>query len=131
MTKKSFASKVKSFLNRGNERKINKFYNSVLSIYKDNIELLKRENKKLEEKIEEAKESKIDFIFNLDLDRINSVDDRLKYVEEYSQNLLDFDNKNIDNLKIQLEENKEKIKTLNSLIIELEKAEPIIEDKTE
>ena len=60
MANKSFAKKVKTFLKGGDERKINKFYDNVLSTYKDNIELLERENKKLKEQIGSRDVEKMD-----------------------------------------------------------------------
>ena len=129
MATKSFADKVKSFLKGGDERKINSFHSKVITSYKDNIELLERKNKNLQEELGEAKEAKVDFTFNIDLDRLKSIDERIKYAKEYGQALLEYDAENIIPLEEQIEENKEKIKILKETIKFLETVEPVLEEE--
>lgn len=129
-----FATKVKKFLKRGKNGQINAFYSDVISLYKDQIDLLERENKKIEGeygKLAKAKEDKLNFVFNIDLDRLSDVEDREKYAEEYAKNLLRYDNYKIKPLEVELENNKDQIQILINIIQFLEKAEPIIEDDSD
>lgn len=125
--KRTFGKKVKDFLKEGNERKLNKFSASVVETYEDAIVLLEIENKKLVKEIEFAKDNKVDFIFNINLNRINSMDERAEYVEEYAQNLLNFDKDHIWENKFKLEDNNKKIVVLKELIDFIKETEPIIE----
>lgn len=129
-----FATKVKKFLKKGKDGQINAFYNDVINLYKDQIDFLERENKKIEGeygKIAKAKEDKLNFIFNIDLDRLSDVDDREKYAEEYAKNLIMHDKWKIEPLEDVVENNKKQIQILKDTIQFLETAEPIVEEDNE
>ncbi len=122
---KTFAEKVKAFLKTGDTGKINSFHSKVINIYKDNIDVLEREIKIYEEKLLEAKESKVDFLFNIDLDRLKKVDNRTTYAQEFAEHLALYTDD--EDYKEMIKNNKDKIKKFKALIKYMEETEPIIE----
>ena len=125
----TFASKVKKFLKRGKAAQLNKFHDEVTEIYQDEIDRLEKENKKLKEKIERQHEAKADAVFNIDTDRINDVDSREKYVREHAEQLLRYDQDNIEPLEDELVKNVDVINELKELIKFRDEAEPNVEDQ--
>jgi len=129
-----FASKVKKYLKKGKKGKINSFYKKVINLYKDQIDCLEKENKDIEGefgKLADAKEKKLEYVFNIDLFRVSNVDQRREYAKEYATKLLQFDNVEIKPLKEELETNKKQIQILKDTINFLETAEPIVEEDDE
>ena len=119
--KLTYAQKVLSYLEGdGDEKKINSFYESVINQYKDDIELTEREQKRLKEKIEEAKEMKHEIALNINLNGVKSVDTRNAYAKDFGQRLLNFDYENIASLENDYKANKERIKILKDTIKYLE-----------
>jgi len=122
--KLSYAEKVAKHQEGGDIRRINSFYKHLVNSYKDDIELTEREIKKLEEKIIEIKESKVEFLFNIDFDKIQDVDSRVEYAKDFGQRLVNFDVDKIKPLEEELNANKERIKILKDTLKYIENTEP-------
>ncbi len=127
----TFAKKVKKFLKRGKAAQLNKFQGEVIDTLQEQRDQLEKDNRRLGEKIERQEEAKCDFIFNIDTDRLNDVDDRHKYVEEYATKLVNYDRRNIDELRERIEDNEERMKMIDESIRLMKEAEPNVEEEEE
>lgn len=81
----------------------------------------------LEEKIQELKESKLDEVFNINLEKLASVESREQYSLEYAKLMLEYDANKIIPLQKKIEGNTAHIKQLQGTIKFLEEAQPVIE----
>lgn len=127
----TFAKKVKKFLKRGKSAQLNKFQMEVIDILQEQRDQLEKDNRRLIEKVERQQEAKRDFIFNIDTDRLGDVDGRHEYVEEYATELVNYDRRNIDELRERIEDNKERIKMIDESIRMMKEAEPNVEEEEE
>jgi prefoldin subunit 5 len=127
-----YADNVKKQLKKGKKGKIKSFFKDVIKLYEDQIDYLERENKDIEGefgKLADAKEKKLNYAFDININRLSNVDERRGYATEFANNLLQFDRNEIKPLEEELEINKKQIQILKDTIEFLKTAEPIVDEE--
>lgn len=85
--KQTFLERVLDFLQGGDNKKITRFHAKALGVWKDNIDIAKREIEDSREKIEDLNEALVEASINIDVERIKDVDGLGSYIESYTQKL--------------------------------------------
>ena len=125
--KSSFGKRVRNFLKEGSISKGNRFYIKVEKVIEDRIEIINKDIKTSLELIQEQQEKYEDSIFNIDINRINSVTNRITYAKEYVEKMVNFKGKNIFGLTEDLNQYREELKVINAFQKDLDTLEPNIE----
>ena len=123
----SFGKRVRIFLKQGSVTKTNKFYREIKDVISDKTETINKQIKRLKKKIKEEEEKYLDAIFNIDIDKLNSVDNRINYAKEYVNELCNFKGNNIWDLEVELEQLNSELKIILSFQADLETLEPKVE----
>lgn len=105
---KSFVEKVLELLKGGDEAKITRFHKRVIKSNTRQINSRQEQLNTLEEKLEDSKEGLQDFILNIDISRIKTVEDVDSYISAYTNQYISLSS-DIEDIEDEMETKRKEI----------------------